>query len=123
MSSNAFAPSGLTSLISATSTASAAQQVNQLAGSPLLNLNNYVLTNLGPNTIYVAIANGTSDVSNGTPSPALVATIPVAGTPANGYPVLAGSKESITATAGAWFSAVCASTQTATLLITQGEGV
>ena len=123
MSPNAFAPMGLTTAISVTSTASTQQQVNQQVGTPQLNQNNYVLTNLGPNTCYVAIANGTSDSSNGAPSPALAAAVPVAGTPANGYPVLAGSKETITAPTDAWFSAVCASAQTATLLITQGEGV
>ena len=119
MSSNAFAPQGNTIALNVTATTHSAVQVDLPTQGPL-NIN-YVITNLGPNTAYISWA--PPSPGNAAPSPALTAVIPVDGTPANGYPILSGSKETITAPPNAFVSAICAATQTATLLITPGEGV
>lgn len=115
MSSNAFAPQGNTACLSVTSTAHSAVQVS--GGGPA-NMN-YVVTNVGPNTAWIV---GAAPGPNGAPAPTLAAVAPTDGTPANGYPILAGSKESLTYPPNSYFSAITAATTTATLYITPGEG-
>lgn len=115
MSSNAFAPQGNTVCLAVTSTAHAAVQV---PGAGPANMN-YVVANSGTSLAFItALAPLAGGVASNP-----VAAIPVDGTPANGYEVLAGSKEVVTFPANAYFSAITAAGTTTTLYITPGEGV
>ena len=114
MSSNAFAIQGNTVEMDVTASSHATVQVP--GGGPG-NIN-YIFTNTGANPCWVAMA----QAGPGGAVPTVTAAIPTDGTPANGYPVLAGSKESITGPVNAYFSAICAAALTTKLYITPGEG-
>src|SRR6266568_5006340 len=112
MSSNAFAPQGNSVVLSVTTSSHAAVQV---PGAGPANCN-YVISVVGNDT-YLS---WTAPLLSGA-TPSLTTVIPVDGTPANGYRVLGGSKETITVPANAWFSAITAS-GTSSTSITPGEG-
>jgi hypothetical protein len=119
MSSNAFAIQGNTVALAVTSTAHSAVQIDAPTNGPG-NIN-FVVCNIGTSLGYISYA--PPGPGNSAPSPTLAAVIPTDGTPANGYPVLAGSKETITAPPGSYWSAICASGLTTTITVTPGEGV
>lgn len=119
MSSNAFAPQGNTVTFNVTQTAHTAVQIDPPTQGPI-NIN-FVVANLGTSLAYVAWA--PPGPANLAPTPALLAVIPVDGTSANGYPILPGSKETLTAPASAFFSAICPTGLTTTVTVTPGEGV
>ena len=115
MSSNAFAIQGNTVEMDVTSTTHSTIQVS--GGGP--GNMNYILTNTGSNTVWVAYA---LPATVGGAAPTVTVVAPTDGSPANGYPVLAGSKESVTGPPNAYFSAICAAGLTSKLYITPGEG-
>lgn len=110
MSSNAFAPQPTnTAALSVTSTSTSAPI--QVKGA-LNNATQRLLYNAGPNDCFLAWG----------PTSTLTAAIPVAGTPANGTPIPSGAILALSFPPNAYFAAVCATAQTATLYITPGEG-
>lgn len=110
MSSNAFSPQPTnTAALSVTSTSTVAPI--QVKGA-LNNATQRLIYNAGPNDCFLAWS----------ASSTLTAAIPAAGTPANGVPIPAGAIMTLSFPPNAYFAAVCASTKTATLYITPGEG-
>ena len=107
MSINAFASTGNTVCLSVTTSAHTPVQV---AGG-----NNgsscYMIYNAGPNTAFLV---GAASATN--------AVIPTDGTPANGMPIPSGSVLYWTDAPAAYWSAICAATQSATVYITPGDG-
>ncbi len=107
MSANAFTPSGDTALIAVTSTASTGVQVK----GNIANATSRMIQNLGTKVAYLAW--GATD----TP-----AVVPVAGTPHNGIPIQAGVVLILSFPPNAYFSAICAGSDSTSLTITPGEG-
>jgi hypothetical protein len=106
--SGAFQAQGNTSLIPATTTATAAIQPS--TGS----IPGCMLTNLSTNAIWVAI---------GQSSTMAVAALPTTSVPANGIPMLAGSAQTLGAPPNFWISAITGSTGTSQLAVTPGLGL
>lgn len=109
MSTQAFGPRGLTTLISCNDVASASVQVTSLPAGCYT----YQLVNTGGNAVHFAYHS----------QKGVVAALPAAGTPANGVPVLPNEIVIYNLTPNAWFSAICASGLTTTLEVTPGEGM
>jgi hypothetical protein len=119
MSTQAFQAQGNTVTFSATSTQSSTVQV---PASNSIGSCNYKIQNTGPNTVFW-VASASLQNSNGTLSaPSVTVGIPAIGTPANGVPLQSGASQTITAAPNCWFTVICASTQTATVYVTPGEG-
>lgn len=115
MSNQAFQSQGNTVALAPTSSQVGPTQVPGLGSS------SYKIQNVGPNTAFFVASSGV--FNNGVmQAPSVTVTIPVSGTPANGIPIQSGATQVITAPPNCWFSAICASTQSATLYITPGEG-
>ncbi len=115
MSNQAFQSQGNTVVLTPTSTQVGPTQVQGISSS------SYKIQNVGPNTAFYVASAGV--ILNGvSTAPAVTVTIPVFGTPANGIPIQSGATQVITAPPNCWFSAICASTQSATVYITPGEG-
>ncbi len=107
MSANAFTPQGNTAAIDVTDTASTGVQ----APSSPQGQSGALVYNAGPNTAFLAA--GASNVA---------AVAPIDGTPANGQPIPGGAIMALTFPPNAYFSAICAAGETATIYITRGEG-
>ncbi len=107
MSANAFSPSGNTALIAVTATASTGIQVK----GNIANATTRLIQNLGTKTAYLAW--GESNIA---------AVVPVDGTPHNGIPILAGAVLTMGFPPNAYFSAICAGSDSTSLTITPGEG-
>jgi hypothetical protein len=110
MSANAFSPQGNTTKIAVTSTASTGVQ----APSDPQGQSGAMVYNAGQYDCFLAW--GTD---------ATVAAVIPTGSGANaknGQPIPAGAIMALTFPPNAYFSAICASAQTATLYITRGEG-
>lgn len=111
MSANAFAPQPTnTAALSVTSTSTVTPI--QVKGT-LNNATQRLIYNKGPNDCYLAWG----------PTSTLTAAIPAAGTPANGTPIPAKAIMVLSYPPNAYFAAVCAATETATLFISPGEGL
>lgn len=108
---NAFQPQGNTVALSVTTSSHNAVNVPGLNNNASMQ---YEITNTGPNPAFV-VAGPNSGVA--------AAVIPTDGTPANGWVIMNGQRKVITTYANAWFTAICASTQSATLYITPGDGI
>ncbi len=108
MSANAFTPSGNSTLIAVTATASTGIQVK----GNLANATQRMVQNLGTKTAYLAWS-GASDVA---------AAIPVDGTPHNGIAIQAGAIIVMGFPPNAYFSAICAGSDSTSLQVTPGEG-
>ncbi len=111
MSSNAFAPQGNTVFIAAAAASSGASAGVRVNGS-VANATQRLVQNIGTKTAYLA---GSLDST-------IAAVAPTAGTPANGVPVQAGAILVLSYPPNTYFSAICASTDTTTLMLTPGEG-
>ena len=114
MSANPFTPQGNTVCIVVTGTSGTAVQVNAGAGAGYGGAD-YLATVVGTVTVFVH----SEQASAGT---AAAAVIPVANTPANTFPLLAGSAQTIRLAPGAWFTAI-ASGAGSTLYLTPGDGI
>lgn len=77
------------------------------------NATQHLLYNAGPNDCFV---------SHSIISANAVAVVPVAGTPSAGFPVPVGAVLVLSFPPDAFFAAITASTKTATLYLTPGEG-
>ena len=71
----------------------------------------YMVYNSGPNTAFLV---GAATAAN--------AVIPTDGTPANGIPIPSATVLYWTSAPNAYWSAICAATQSATVYITPGDG-
>lgn len=70
-----------------------------------------ILTNVGANVVYVSF--GTDNT--------VIATAPIAGTPAQGFPILPNASIKITSGSALWLAAIASATGN-TLFITSGVG-
>ena len=109
MQLSAFGPRGLTANIAANQTASAPVKV---VSSPS-NFSTYQFVNVGGNTVYFAW-----DTTGGQ-----AAAIPVAGTPAQGVPILSNEIVIYSLAPQAYISVICETGKTSNLLVTVGEGM
>ncbi len=109
MSSNAFSPQGNTAALSVTSTSTATPI--QVLGN-VSNATQHMAYNAGPYDCFLAWGKDAT----------VTAVAPTAGSPANGIPVPAGAIMVLSFPPNAFFAAICASTNTATLYLTPGEG-
>lgn len=110
MSINAFSKQGQSVCMLVTSTAHAGVKITggSTFGSP-----QYRVYNQGPNDVFIAKSVSAS----------VLAAIPIDGTPANGMCIPNGGVEVFSVTPNCYFSAICATGQTATLYITPGDGL
>lgn len=121
MSMQPFAPQGNTVAITVAATSSTAVQVPNTQGAGLGGPN-FLVTNIGTQTVFVAATGARqSDGSLTAAATATAAVIPVNGTPANGWPVLANTSQTITLPPGAWITTIAAATGS-TLYVTPGDG-
>lgn len=107
---SAFAPKGLTAVVPVTTTSSTPIQAPAYPGEP--GCVNYLVSNATTQACFLAIGANAG----------LVAAIPVAGTPANGFWIPANSTQSYTFGTNTFFAAIAAATTT-TLYITPGDGL
>lgn len=109
MSIQAFQTQGNTVAFSVTATIHASVKVSSVpTGS-----SSYMIFNAGPDTVFVDMAST---------SAAAVAVIPTDGTPASGMPIPSGGLVYWVGPPDAYFSMICASTKTATVYVTPGDG-
>ena len=117
---NAFIPMGNTVCLTVSTSSHTPVQVTP---SSALAVFQYSIQNVGPNTAFVTMA---APVTNGggiQSAPSLTAVIPTDGTPANGWAIQSGQRMVVTGPPNAYFAAICAATQSATLYITPGDGI
>ena len=112
MSTQAFSPRGKTSLLAVTATA---HSVVRVTGTPV-HCSTYQFVNAGSKACYVAWGSAADDAS-------VTPAIPTDSTPGYGLPILSGEIVTYNLVPDAYFSAICASTESTSLLITAGEGL
>ena len=121
MSTQPFTPQGNTVAVTVTGTSSTAVQAPNIQGVGL-GSGQYTVTNIGTQTVFIVATNARqSDGSLTTAAQAAAAVIPVNGTPANGFPILANTSQTLTFSPGAWFTAIASATGS-TLYLSPGDG-
>jgi len=103
-----FSSQGNTVCLSVTSSAHTAVQVTSNSNGSF----EYLITNTSSNPVFIAVGTTSS----------VTATLPVDGTPGNSFPLPPNWTSSIAGPPNAYFSAICAASQTATVYITPGDG-
>jgi hypothetical protein len=111
----AFTPFGNTVCLSVVTTSHTPVQVAGTGSSAV----NYRIYNAGTNTAFILA----SMPQTGNVAPSMTVTIPTDGTPGNGIPVVAGATVTLNLPPNAYFSAICANAQSATIYITPGDGI
>jgi len=117
---NSFIPMGNTVALSVTTSSHTPVQVTPSAALAVFQ---YSIQNIGPNPAFVVMA---APITNGggiQSAPSLTAAIPTDGTSANGWVIQNGQRMVVTGPPNAYFAAICAATQSATLYITPGDGI
>lgn len=118
MSTTPFLPSGNTVAITSAVTATTPVQVtNQQGQGKGFGPTQYEIQVVGAVPMYFTWGQASGGTA-GVPTP----TVPVAGTPGTGYPVMPGMAKVITAPPEAYFSTIATAT-TSTALITPGDGI
>lgn len=124
---SAFSPSSNTYTLSVSTTSTTAFQV---VPNTVLAATQYRITNRGPNAAFITwsaplIDQATGKDTGGTPT--TTAVIPTAGNPPGtnqkGVWVQSGATETFTLPSNAWFAAICAAAQSATVDFVSGEGL